>query len=55
MGLFDFWKKQTRNAAITETTKPAEPVPTGDSSLVFAAIAIISLVGVATIAKRREN
>ncbi|MBQ2242071.1 MAG: hypothetical protein II319_08025 [Clostridia bacterium] len=38
-----------------ETTKPAEPVPTGDSSLVFAAIAIISLVGVATIAKRREN
>ena len=38
-----------------ETTKPAEPVPTGDSSLVFAAIAIISLCGVATIAKRREN
>ncbi len=37
-----------------ETTQPA-PVPTGDSSLVFAAIAIISLVGVATVAKRREN
>ena len=38
-----------------ETTKPAEPVPTGDSTLVFAAIAIISLIGVATVAKRREN
>lgn len=38
-----------------ETTKPAEPVPTGDSSLVFAAIAIISLIGVTTVAKRREN
>lgn len=38
-----------------ETTKPAEPVPTGDSSLVFAAIAVISLIGVATVAKRREN
>ena len=36
-------------------TEPAEPVPTGDSALVFAAIAIISLVGVATVAKRREN
>lgn len=38
-----------------ETTKPAEPVPTGDSALVFAVIAIISVLGVATVAKRREN
>ena len=36
-------------------TEPADPVPTGDSALIFAAIAIISLCGVATIAKRREN
>ena len=40
-----------------ETTEPApaDPVPTGDSALVFAAIAIISLVGVAVVAKRRED
>ena len=38
-----------------ETTKPAEPVPTGDSALVFAVIAIISVLGVAAVAKRREN
>lgn len=40
-----------------ETTEPApvDPVPTGDSSLIFAAIAIISLCGVAVVAKRREN
>ncbi len=37
-----------------ETTQPEVP-ETGDSSLVFAAIAIISLCGVAVIAKRREN
>jgi hypothetical protein len=33
--------------------KPAEP--TGDSALIFAVVAIISVIGVATIAKRREN
>jgi len=38
-----------------ETTEPVTPPTTGDSALVFAAIAIISLVGVAVIAKRREN
>ncbi len=38
-----------------ETTKPADPVPTGDSALVFAVIAIISVLGVAAVAKRREN
>ena len=38
-----------------EVTEPAEPVPTGDTALVFAAIAVISLIGVATVAKRREN
>ena len=38
-----------------EDTKPADPVPTGDSALVFAVIAIISLLGVAAVAKRREN
>jgi len=38
-----------------ETTEPVTPPTTGDTALVFAAIAIISLVGVAVIAKRREN
>ena len=38
-----------------ETTEPAEPVPTGDSSIIFAVVALISLLGIATIAKRREN
>ncbi len=38
-----------------ETTEPGSSTPTGDSALLFAAIAMISLVGVAVIAKRREN
>ena len=54
-GYNNFFNPPAETEPAPETTKPAEPVPTGDSSLVFAAIAIISLVGVATIAKRREN
>jgi len=38
-----------------ETTEPGSSTPTGDSALIFVAIAIISLIGVAVIAKRREN
>ncbi len=38
-----------------EEPKPADPVPTGDSALIFAVVAIISILGVATVAKRREN
>ena len=38
-----------------EVTEPADPVPTGDSALIFAVVAVISVIGVATIAKRREN
>ena len=38
-----------------ETTEPPASSDTGDTTLVFAAIAMISLVGVAVIAKRREN
>ena len=38
-----------------EVTEPADPVPTGDSALIFALIAVISLGGVAVVAKRREN
>ena len=38
-----------------ETTEPATPPTTGDSSLVFVAIAAIALVGVAVVAKRKEN
>ena len=34
---------------------PVEPAPTGDAALIFAVVAIISLLGVATVAKRREN
>ena len=37
-----------------EVTEPA-PVPTGDASVIFIVIAVISLAGVAFIAKRREN
>ena len=40
---------------VPEETKPADPVPTGDSALIFAVVALISVFGVATIAKRREN
>ena len=40
---------------VPEDTKPADPVPTGDSALIFAVVAIISILGVATVAKRREN
>ena len=38
-----------------EVTEPADPVPTGDSALIFAVVAVISLCGVAVVAKRREN
>ena len=38
-----------------ETTEPVAPPTTGDSSLVIIAIAAISVIGVAVIAKRREN
>ncbi len=34
---------------------PPVSEPTGDSALIFAAVAIISLIGVAVISKRREN
>ena len=40
---------------VPEDTKPADPVPTGDSALIFAVVAIISVLGIATVAKRREN
>lgn len=38
-----------------ETTKPADPVPTGDSALIFVVIAAISVASIAVVAKRREN
>lgn len=38
-----------------ETTEPPVSSETGDTAFLFAAIAMISLVGVAVIAKRREN
>ena len=38
-----------------ETTEPAESGATGDSFVVFAAIAAIAVLGVAVVAKRREN
>lgn len=38
-----------------EADKPVEPAPTGDSALILAVIAVISVLGSAVIAKRREN
>ena len=54
-GYNNFFNPPETTEPAPETTKPAEPVPTGDSALIFAAIAIISLAGVAVVAKRREN
>lgn len=38
-----------------ETTAPSEGPSTGDSFVIFAIIAVISVLGVAVVAKRREN
>ncbi len=38
-----------------ETTEPTETPTTGDSFVIFAVIAAISVLGVAVVAKRREN
>ena len=38
-----------------EVTDPVAPTPTGDSALIFAVIAAISVIGVAVVAKKREN
>jgi hypothetical protein len=38
-----------------ETTEPGTSTPTGDSALVFAAIAAVATLGVAVVAKKREN
>jgi len=38
-----------------ETTEPAEGPTTGDSALVFIAVAAVSVISVAVIAKKREN
>ena len=38
-----------------ETTEPVTPPTTGDSTLVFVIIAAVSVIGVAIVAKRREN
>ncbi len=54
-GYNNYFNPPAETEPVPEETKPADPVPTGDSALVFAAIAIISLCGVAVIAKRKEN
>ncbi len=38
-----------------EITEPETPAETGDASIIFAVIAVISLAGVAIVAKKREN
>mgnify|MGYP003295040830 CR=1 FL=1 len=38
-----------------ETTEPGSSTETGDSFVIFAAIAAISVLGVALVAKKREN
>jgi hypothetical protein len=40
---------------VPETTEPEAPAETGDASLLFVAIAVISLAGVVIVAKKREN
>ncbi len=43
------------DGSFSNPAKVEEPAPTGDSALVFAVIALISVLGVAVVAKRREN
>jgi hypothetical protein len=38
-----------------ETTEPGTSTPTGDSFVAFAAIAAVATLGVAVVAKKREN
>ena len=38
-----------------ETTEPVAPPTTGDSAFVFVLIAIISVLGIAVVSKRKEN
>ena len=40
---------------LPETTEPEAPAETGDASMIFVVIAVISLAGVAIVAKKREN
>ena len=47
--------KEPETEPAPETTEPAESGATGDSFVVFAAIAAIAVLGVAVVAKRREN
>ena len=46
---------EPETTAAPETTEPPAASETGDTAIIFAAIATISLVGVAVIAKREEN
>ncbi len=54
-GYNNFLNPPAETEPAPETTEPATPPTTGDSTLVFAAIAVISLVGVAVVSKRKEN
>ncbi len=54
-GYNNFFNPPETTEPAPETTEPATPPTTGDSTLVFAAIAVISLVGVAVVSKRKEN
>jgi hypothetical protein len=38
-----------------ETTEPGSSTPTGDSFVIFAIIAVVSVFGITVVAKRREN
>ena len=46
---------KTNDGFANKIEAPVDPAPTGDSALIFAVVAIISVLGVATVAKRREN
>ncbi len=54
-GYNNFFNPPETTEPAPETTEPVAPPTTGDSTLVFAAIAVISLVGVAVVSKRKEN
>ena len=53
--LLDNGTYSNSNSTAPETTEPGSSSETGDSFVIFAAIAAVAVLGVAVVAKRREN
>ena len=53
-GYNNFFNPPVETEPAPETTEPVTPPTTGDSTVIFAVIAVISILGVAVVAKRRE-